>query len=80
MGWRVSVKSVGFRNSAVKDGRKCSNFNGKQVAFGTTNITYKYKRTINGGVQGNMFLNVMNKKATHVSMFLLLVSVYIYEN
>ena len=63
IGWSLNVKTIGFK----KAGSKCSSSSIQtQVAFGAASMNYEYKTVIKGGVQGNLFYDLVTKDGKQV--------------
>jgi len=67
MGWKISLKSVGFRSGVKGDIRRCSKAGVDQVMFGSAVMSYHdNKNTIKGEVNGLLTYDLYTKNGKQV--------------
>ena len=66
LGWKMSLKSVGFKNGVTRDLRKCSRQGVNQVLFGSAVLKYDFKRLVKGAISGVLTYNLVQKNGREV--------------
>ena len=85
LGWSLSVGSIGFSKTQIGENRQClrspSTSSNTQVAFGSTRVEYKHKKLVKSEIQGDMFVDVVDKsgKQVNITPHILHIHTYIFH-
>lgn len=66
LGWKMSLKSVGFKNGVTSDLRKCSRHGVNQVLFGSAVLKYDFKRLVKGAISGVLTYDLVQQNGKEV--------------
>ena len=61
LGWKISLKSVGFRSGVTRDARRCSRYGVSQVLFGSAVLKYDFKQIIKGEISGVLAYDLVQR-------------------